>query len=158
MAQQEYRPGPLHSTTQFDFSWSGWLEADKFEPKQVYFGYYDKYSSKRIDEPCIVLWSKEVSHNILIRGYEKIGKFFGQYFYGSDMSEEEVIGRMLEEEGLEWFIWSLKVITRGKLKHLDMAFRLMGGGSHPTTPSLWFNGYELEDCRQGWEAISDGKK
>lgn len=89
-----------------------------------------------------MLWSKELEGNILVRGYEQIGRVFGQYYFGEDMPAQYVEDAMVDE-GVDWLLGSLKYVLRSR--H-DMRYVLTGGGSHPHTPSLWFNGFEMMKC------------
>ena len=143
MANKTKRPaGPIAALEPHARNWSGPLTARKFEAKHIYFGWWKRYSANRIEEPCLVLWSKELEGNILVRGYEQIGRVFGQYYFGEDMPAQYVEDAMVDE-GVDWLLGSLKYVLRSR--H-DMRYVLTGGGSHPHTPSLWFNGFEMMKC------------
>ena len=134
----------MASTEVFPLSYDGPLKASKLEAKHIYFGWWRRYSANRIEEPCIVLWSKTLNRNILIRGYEQVGRLFGQYYFGEDMPPEYVEDASIDE-GVEWLLASLQYVLKSRHK---VQFTLTGGGSHPHTPSLWFNGYELMKCER----------
>ena len=89
-----------------------------------------------------MLWSRELKANILIRGFQEVGQLFGQYYFGEDMPPDYVED-MFIEEGVDWFLASLQYVLRSRR---SVQYILTGGGSHPNTPSLWFNGYELMKC------------
>tara|TARA_R100001443_G_C3343920_1_gene175101 strand:- start:597 stop:1058 length:462 start_codon:yes stop_codon:yes gene_type:complete len=147
MTLQARRRGPLHAVEAFSENKNTVLDTRKMEAKQLYFGWWQRYNKTRIDEPCLVLWSKQLKRNILIRGNKMVGKLFGQILYGEDMDEDFVLESMLGEDSLEWFLANLKTMLEDNEDTYDYEpnFTLTGGGPHPTTPSLWFNGYELAD-------------
>lgn len=151
MALQGEKRGPLHTTEPFQFGETISLDTRRMEAKQLYFGWWKRYNKTRIDEPCLVLWSKQLKRNILVRGNAMVGKLFGQVLYGEDMDEDFVIDSMIREEGFEWFLNNLSTIIEpnDKVKEqvwdFEPTFVLSGGGPHPTTPSLWFNGFEVID-------------
>tara|TARA_R100000152_G_C6781189_1_gene215180 strand:- start:4500 stop:4982 length:483 start_codon:yes stop_codon:yes gene_type:complete len=155
MGKLKQKRGPLQTTHPHEEHLVRELNTTEFEAKQVYFGWWKRYSKNRIDEPCLVFWSKELKRNILVRGPEKIGKLFGQTLYAENMDGDFVMECMLED-GLEWLTLNLRIVlgmedwVHGNAKYAGakgskLTFSLVGGGPHPTTPSLWFNGYEMDD-------------
>ena len=146
----KYHPqsrGPLHTTHPIELRETTILDTRKMEAKQLYFGWWKRYDKTRINEPCLVLWSKELHRNILIRGNESVGKLFGQILYGENMDEDFVLESMIGEDSLDWFMLNLRTILENndEAHSFEAVFSLVGGGPHPTTPSLWFNGYEIAD-------------
>ena len=144
MSRRENRPGVMASIEPYALNYDGELSGHRLEAKHIYFGWWKRYSANRIEEPCIVLWSRQLKRNILVRGYEPIGRLFGQFYFGEDMPPEYVEDAIIDE-GVEWLLASLQFVLRSRHK---IRFILTGGGSHPHTPSLWFNGYELMKCER----------
>jgi|21_taG_2_1085346.scaffolds.fasta_scaffold00378_23 hypothetical protein len=137
----DFSPRPLSTSIPFNFKWSGCVKPNKLEAKQLYFGYSLGAEYETVNEACLVLWSKELDRNIMLRGYTKIGMFLGVSTHGVAMPHDFVKEGF--ELGIDWFIAKLKIALKNSG---DLDVILIEGGSHPVTPELWFNGYEMQAC------------
>ena len=131
----DFSPGPLVSQNQFNFTWSGYIKPNKLEAKHLYYSIeYDNRDTRK-KSPCLVVWSKEIERNIMIRGFDKMGMFLGVSAHGVAIPSDFV-----REGELQYLLKRLKIALRSSG---DKWVSLVAGGSHPEEP-LWFNGYELD--------------